>query len=175
MKQWALRVEWARPAQLGDHLTDEQAEALDEHLAAHAGHVGEENNGNLSANLGVEARTPRQAFDAALRAVEAACKAAGMRCEVVAVDLLPQEEFERRQHEPVVPPLVGPTEIGERLGVSRQRASELIRENPDKFPVVARTSRGALYLESSLKRFQASWQRRSGRPRKSAAAAPQEG
>ena len=162
MKQWSARVVWEGT----DPLTDAQAAALDEQLAAHAGRVGDEPGGLTSAQISVQARTLRQAVDTALRSVEAACRAVGVPCTVTAVDVMPWEEFERRQAEPPVPPLVGPTEIAKRLGVSRQRAWAIIEANPDAFPPVAETARGTLYLESSLDRFERTWERRSGRPPK---------
>lgn len=164
MQQWNVRVEWA------GQLADDQYEALSEQLdAPHGGRVGPEENGNTSAFLHVEARTIRQAFDTAVRAVEAACKREGLPCTVVGVELMTWEEFERRQAKPPIPPLVGPTEIAQRLGVTRQRAWAIIQANPDAFPEVASTSRGALYLEASLDRFEKTWERKSGRPRKNPA------
>lgn len=167
MNDWSVRVEWTGTGPL----SDDQAEALDEQLAAHAGRVGDEPNGNTSAQLHVKAGTIRQAFDAAVRATEAACKALGLPCTVVATDVATWAEFERRLAEPPVPPLVGPTEVATRLGVTRQRASDIIKANAEVFRAVAHTSRGPLYLEAALDRFEASWERRSGRPPKKAAAA----
>lgn len=166
MQQWNVRVEWARTGPI----TDDQYEDLTEQLdPQHSGRVGQEDNGNPSARLAVEARTIRQAFDIAVRAVEAACKQAGVPCTVVGADVMTWDEFERSQAEPIVPPLVGPAEIADRLGVTRQRAWAIIKSNPDAFPEVASTSRGALYLEASLDRFAKSWPRKPGRPRKNPA------
>ncbi|MFV2172322.1 hypothetical protein ACFHW2_11930 [Actinomadura sp. LOL_016] len=159
---WHVRVEWTST----EPTTGERRAALDEQLGGHAGHTGDGPNGNPRTVVTVQARTVRQAFDAAIRAVEDACKAAGLRGTVVGVEVCTEAEHARRQVEPDVPPLAGMHEIGQRLGVTRQRAQQLVNANPKTFRKVQDLSRGPVYLASAAEVFASTWTRQTGRPRK---------
>jgi hypothetical protein len=163
MDFWSVRVEWTTP----EPLTDDQIGRLAAGLEPYSASIGVERNGNPSAQLAVEARTIRQAFDVAVRAVEATCKALGVPCKVVGVDVATWAEFERRLAEPSIPPVVGLAEIGDMLGVSRQRAGQLVQTYPDRLTEVDRTSNGPLFLKSQVEVFARTWERkRTGRPPK---------
>lgn len=164
MGDWSVRVEWAGPAPDAEQLT-----AIAELLAQQAAAVGVEANGNPSAQMAVQAGTVRQAFDTAARLVEAACEQTGAACDIVGADVATWEEFQRRQDEPVVPPLVGLAELATILKVSRQRARVIAQTHHDRLPEVERTSNGPLFLRSHAEEFARTWERkRTGRPRKTA-------
>ncbi|WP_433330008.1 hypothetical protein [Spirillospora sp. CA-294931] len=162
MTAWAARVEWA-PA---TDLTDEHFAELAEHLTPYSASVGLEPNGNPSAQLTIEARTLRQAFDGAVRAVEAACKATGIAFALRGAEIITWAEFERREAEPLVPPLVGLTESAQILGVTRQRAATIVEDHD--VHVVTRTARGPLFVRAHIERLAKTRPRSAGRPSKSA-------
>lgn len=65
--------------------------------------------------------------------------------------------------QPVLPELVGLTEIATILGVSRQRARELAAR--DDFPSpVAQLGGSAVYVKSMIEAFSRYWTRKPGRP-----------
>lgn len=61
-------------------------------------------------------------------------------------------------------PLLNLSDIGKRLGISRQRASQLANDHPRFPPAAVRTSNGALYEEAAIRVFETNWLRKSGRP-----------
>lgn len=82
---------------------------------------------------------------------------------LLSVELVTEEEQERRLAEPARPELVGLSEIAELLEVSRQRASQL-RSLP-AFPApVAELRSGPVWYRSDITRFEDSWERKAGRP-----------
>jgi len=86
----------------------------------------------------------------------------GHEAELVGLDVSRQADFEDELLNPTMPELVGVTEIAEALGVSKQRVSELSQQ--DVFPrPVSRLAAGAVWLASSVRRFQEVWPRKPGR------------
>jgi hypothetical protein len=61
-------------------------------------------------------------------------------------------------------PLLGLTDIGKLLGVSRQRAAELAKDHALFPPAVVRTASGSLFEEGAINAFKDSWERKVGRP-----------
>ncbi|MGO4634970.1 helix-turn-helix transcriptional regulator [Streptomyces sp. 2RAF24] len=64
---------------------------------------------------------------------------------------------------------VGVTEIGEMLGVSRQRANALVAR-PDFPPFIARTKAGRVWERAAVEEWETGWDRTNvgGRPPRSA-------
>ncbi|MGW1154509.1 hypothetical protein ACWD45_24895 [Streptomyces rubiginosohelvolus] len=157
---------WSIEVELGvNDVSDDLVEELVEHLIDHSPAIGTAPNGNLSARIFIEAGTARQAIDSALKEVTAAAKEAGLPTTVVGVDLVTEEELDRRLAEPPVPDLVGVSEIAEMLGVVRQRATQL-SQRPDFPPAVAHLKSGPVFVREQVAAFEQRWDRRSGRPAK---------
>jgi hypothetical protein len=84
--------------------------------------------------------------------------------EVVAIEAMTEDEYERRADAPTLPEMVGASEVGEMLGVSRQRVHQL-REN-SAFPApLVEVSMGPLWDARAIEAFAREWDRRPGRPR----------
>ncbi|MFE9016712.1 hypothetical protein [Streptomyces cyaneofuscatus] len=157
---------WSIEVELGvNDVSDDLVEELVEHLIDHSPAVGTAPNGNLSARIFIEAGTARQAIDNALREVAAAAKEAGLSTNIVGVDLVTEEELDRRLAEPSIPDLVGISEIAEMLNVVRQRATQL-SQRPDFPPAVAHLKSGPVFVREQVAAFEQRWDRRSGRPAK---------
>jgi hypothetical protein len=93
-----------------------------------------------------------------------ACSKAGLSHGGIAhVEILTEEYFDREvEQEPET--YLGVSEVARKLGVSRQRVSELRRS--DTFPApIADLAAGPVWKGSSLRRFIEGWERRPGRPR----------
>ncbi|MFH8867126.1 hypothetical protein [Streptomyces griseus] len=157
---------WSIEVELGvNDVSDDLVEELVEHLIDHSPAVGTAPNGNLSARIFIDAGTARQAIDNALREVTAAAKGAGLPTTVVGVDLVTEEELDRRLAEPSVPDLVGVSEIAEMLGVVRQRVTQLSQRS-DFPPAVAHLKSGPVFVRDQVAAFERKWDRRGGRPAK---------
>lgn len=155
---WTVYVELA-----ARDTADSMIEELCESLADCDPAVGIAPNGNLSARVWVDTGTARQAVDVALKEVTAAAKTVGIEQIIVGVELLTEEELDRRNAEPIVPDLVGVSEIAEMLGVGRQRAAQLTQR--DDFPSpVAQLKAGPVFLKGQVRGFEARWDRHGGRP-----------
>lgn len=155
---WSVYVELA-----ARDMPDSVIEELCERLVDREPAVGIAPNGNLSARVWIDTATARQAADIALKEVAAAAKGAGAGQTIVGFELLTEEELDRRNAEPLVPELVGVSEIAEMLGVGRQRAAQLTQR--DDFPSpVAHLKAGPVFLKDQVRGFEARWDRHGGRP-----------
>ncbi|MEU6979641.1 hypothetical protein [Streptomyces sp. NPDC046371] len=157
---WSIYVELSR-RDAPDNLYDD----LHEQLAAAHPAVGTAPNGNLSVRIFVEASTARQAIDTGLKTVSAAMKRLGSHDPVVGVEVMTEDELDRRNDEPVVPDLVGVGEIAEMFGVQRARAAQLTSRD-DFPPPVAQLKAGPVYVKEQVEAFGRRWDRRGGRPLK---------
>jgi hypothetical protein len=157
---WSLHVE-LHNASTPDTVLD----ALHAGLTAYHASVGIAPNDRVSVQMTVDAATARQALDAALKAVTAAARAARASTTVLGVELMTEDEFDRRLAEPPIPELVGMSEVGDLLGVTRQRAGQLT-ERDDFPPAVARLKSGPVFVAEQVRAFDARWDRTEGRPRK---------
>jgi hypothetical protein len=152
--------------------TDDEFAAITEQLEPYAAAVGAVPGveASVSVILAIEARTLRAAVDNALRLVVGTVSGAGVPgAGAVEVSGVTFAEAERRITSPVVPELVGMTELGALLGVTKQRANQLTAEH-ESFPApVLALASGRLWLRSAVEAWVATWERkRTGRPRKSA-------
>lgn len=80
--------------------------------------------------------------------------------QVRSIDLVAAEV-----HRPTLPTLLGSSEVGELLGVSRQRVHQLHREHPEFPPPLVQVSMGPLWDEAAVEKFAQVWDRRPGRRR----------
>lgn len=157
---------WSIEVELGvSDVSDDIVEELHEHLADCSPAVGTAPSGNLSVRIFIEASTARQAMDAALKEVTAAAKQTGVNHAVAGIELVTEEELNRRLEEPSVPELVGVSEIAAMFGVGRQRAAQVVQRE-DFPPAVAHLKAGPVFLKWQVEAFEKRWDRRGGRPPK---------
>jgi hypothetical protein len=165
---WSVEVELCGE----DGVSTDALERLDALLAAAAATVSGspvEGRGRYGARLSVEAETPEAAVASALGAFRHAAAEAGLPAwPVVEVECVTEEELERRLARPVVPTLVGVSEIARLLArdgvrVSRQRASAVTSRTDFPEPV-ARLASGPIWTRDSVQNFVGTWERRPGRP-----------
>lgn len=83
----------------------------------------------------------------------------------VAVESLTFAEYERMADEATLPVLVGASEAGELLGVSRQRVHQL-RSLPGFPAPLVEVAMGPLWDERAMRAFERGWTRKPGRPAK---------
>ncbi len=86
-----------------------------------------------------------------------------MRVPLVAVDAVSEAEHDRRADAPTLPELVGASEVGQRLGVSRQRVHQLREHAAFPAPLVE-VAMGPLWDARAIDAFARAWSRRPGRP-----------
>jgi hypothetical protein len=146
----------------GDPNRDTLDTYLDE-LADHHAAVGATPQGRVSARLTVTAADPNAAVTIALEADQAAALAADLGGYVTALTIADATTPDGEATW-IRTPLLGFTDIGKLLGVSRQRAAQLASEHPLFPPAVAHTASGSLFEEAGIRAFQDSWKRKVGRP-----------
>jgi hypothetical protein len=157
---WSLRVQLHN-----DGTPDTALDVLHTGLRTYHASVGIAPNDNVSVQMTVDAGTARQAIDAGLKAVTAAARTAGTSTAVLGVELMAEDEFDRLLSQPPIPELAGMSEVGDILGVSRQRAGQLTEH--DGFPpAVARLKSGPVFVADQVRAFDQRWTRTEGRPRK---------
>lgn len=118
-----------------------------------------------------EAETLKAATSAGLATFARAMhEGLGVKVRARWVHVLDEPEFDRRLAEPVVPALVGISEIAEHLDVSKARARELVAAG--RIRKVVDLASGPVCLASDLELYAAT-PRRAGRPKKEAATAGQ--
>lgn len=80
-------------------------------------------------------------------------------------EVVSTEEADARHDRPTIPPLLGAGEAAILLKVSRQRVHQLLTARRHGFPApVARPGAQPLWLESTIRAFADTWDRRVGRP-----------
>jgi hypothetical protein len=125
--------------------------------------------GRLGVGVTVEDTTPEGALRRAKKAVAPAMLRSRFgRGHLVGVEMYTNEELDRRNAIPNYPEVVGVAEVAEMLGVSKQRVSELARSK--RFPsALYELAAGPVWVKPAIERFADAWERKPGRPRKSAA------
>ncbi|MBP2704419.1 hypothetical protein JOL79_11400 [Microbispora sp. RL4-1S] len=161
MPTWRTEVTSVTP----EALTEDQREALALALPGFSTITDDEMTRSVIIAFDVEARTPREAAARASKALtDAARQALG--------DVLPFLGIRAGRGDtapkPAMPELLGYAEIATVLQVSRQRARELAETHPDFPPPVSRLSMGPIFTLESVMDFAKGWERRAGRPRKTA-------
>jgi predicted DNA-binding transcriptional regulator AlpA len=156
-----------------DRLQDELLDALTRVPSIH-GVVGWGRIGRLGAVYSVEGDSIDEAVGPAMKAFVRALKMVGGPPPAgVSVESFTEEDLEpspirvvRERGRPTPTQLLTASEVGDLLGVSRQRVYQLIGEHMD-FPRPWSQVRGrALYDRAAVEQWRSSWARRPGRPRK---------
>jgi hypothetical protein len=153
MTDWTVTVEWRAT----DPLTEDRLFDVAAIGGAVSGAPGER---DITTTLTVDADDMPAAAGRALELVLAAVPGHPVAVEVTTID-----EADRRLLEPTVPELVGVAEIGDMLGVTRQRASALQTRQGFPAPVAVLRS-GPVWRKADLTTFADDWTRQPGRPRK---------
>jgi predicted DNA-binding transcriptional regulator AlpA len=86
----------------------------------------------------------------------------------IEVHVQPWADFEADVEQSTVPDLVSGPEVAEILGVSRQRVHQLAANHPQFPQPLYRLGVGSLWVRAAIERFAEEWERKPGRPRKSA-------
>jgi hypothetical protein len=135
-----------------------------EEVAAIGGSAGGTPGQNVvDTGLTVRAKTPP---DAAARAIEIVTGVVPGRVE--SIEIMTEEEQDRRLAGPPFPRLVGVSEVASMLGVSRQRLAILRQRH--EFPApVAELAAGPIWRAGDLSTFASGWRRQPGRPKKQVA------
>ena len=81
----------------------------------------------------------------------------------IAIEAVTAAEQERRADMPTLPELVGASEVGQMLGVSRQRVHQLREHATFPAPLVE-VAMGPLWDARAIDAFARAWSRRPGRP-----------
>lgn len=148
MGQFSVYVELSAPG------TSPEAFAVTaEDLTDYGGTAGTAPNGNVSVRLFVESES---AVDAGIRGAEYAQAAAmkqDIRPAVVGMEVLTEEEFDRRPAEPLVPELAGVAEAADIIQVSRQRVSQLLDAGDLEPHHVQTLASGPIFLADGLRRY----------------------
>lgn len=161
---WSVRVDWTHVG-LNESEADELLEALADVLPVLV--VDDEEPGHstrYTLTVHLEEPTVRQAIALALRRVE---DATGQRA--VGVEALSMHEVRRRLATSNIPDLVGNADIADMLGVTRQRAGQIV-VIPGFPPAVMTIKAGPLRVREQVEDWAQSWRRKSGRPAKEAPA-----
>jgi hypothetical protein len=122
------------------------------------------NGRRYGARFCVSAASPEPAVAEALEIFHKAAANAGLPAwDVAELEAQTMGELKRQNAEPGFPSLAGVAEIADLLGVTRQRASTLVRSKGFPAPV-AELRAGPVWTRPSVARFVDQWQRRVGRP-----------
>lgn len=163
MRYWNVEVELALEGVTTVEGFEGAADELVGLLEEYAGAVAVREN-RCSIRVSVSAQDLADAIPAALATVSCAAEKAHLAPATpigVSAQISGEEEEQTSSNVPV---LLGVAELASRLGVTRQRASELARS--DSFPApVAVLASGPVWLEPTVLRFLNEWKRRPGRPR----------
>lgn len=160
---WSVRVDWPDPEAPPNYLED-----LGEALAPFSASISSDLP-HYSAQLTLEEPKPltlRTVTTKALTAVENAARSLGRTCVPLGLEVLTWEQFEYRRQFPVIPELVGATEVAEMAGsMTRQRGAQLTAI-PGFPPAVLRAAGRPLFVRAQVKAWLDNWERRTGRPPK---------
>lgn len=81
----------------------------------------------------------------------------------VALEAMTVDEADRRLAEATIPELVGASEVGDMLGISRQRVHQLHNDHPGFPTPVVEVRMGPLWTKASIEAFDRGWTRKPGR------------
>lgn len=164
MSHWSVRLVLTSAAPPNE----DQTEHIYAKLAEFDPAVGQDEVGNIDLNLAVAASTLAEAINRATEVSERAARDAGVAdVNLIEVEAMTWEAFERRLETPLVPELWSVSEAAQYLGVSNQRINQLAAACPEALPAVAKLAgeRGArIWLADTWRRF-AKNERQTGRPR----------
>lgn len=137
-------------------------------VAARHGTAGATSS-SWQARVSIDAANAELAAAEGLRFVtECAAKASLPRWPVVRLEAVLGDVLDAELARPNYPALVSGPEAAGLLGVSRQRLHQLHREHPEFPTPLYQLKVGPLWLRAAVEAFDRQWERRSGRPRKTA-------
>ena len=158
---WTVTIEAVGPAgseAVGPDVGDSLAEAL-------PNAVGHARANRYGASFEVDAATVRQALDRALEAWARVIRQLWLpRWPLERLDVVTTAEHDRLLAEAARPEVVGLTEVSALLGVSRLRATELVRQEGFPRPV-AELDTGPVWVLADVATFRQQWSDRARRPR----------
>jgi len=166
--------EWQVVIEVDGELSDRQLSQVSRGLSAGVGFAGAHRFGVA---FSVETRSTSAVRAAAVGervffdAVAAATGSAGS-FPVLSVEVKTAAALDAELARPRYPEMVGVAEVAAMLGVSRQRVSVLLRNHRRFPPPIAEIAAGPVWTKDSVARFVESWDRRPGRKRNEADAAP---
>lgn len=147
-----------------DHPVDE-LEALYDELPGDAALSYNTVTREISATFSVDAATIHEAVETGCDTFNRVLKLAhASDFRHTEVHVCEWEVHERRLAESNMPDIVSAPEVGEILGVSRQRVHQLLAENKSFPPPLLRLGAGPIWLRSTIEAWAAT-PRRAGRPR----------
>lgn len=158
---WAVTIDTA----LLEPVTDDQIGGLVDIMSAREAAVSV-GDGRISCTIAVPA-------DDAMKAAARADKTWRLELDSqqivagdnVALEVMTVDEQDRRLEQPILPEIWGTVEVADELGVSRQRVHQLVAEH-SRFPEpLVRLGAGPLWLADTIRAFNATWERKPGRPR----------
>jgi hypothetical protein len=151
--------------------TDDQLAALAAALPGF-GVVVDDGAARVTVQMSFTAQSARTACDAAARAARTAwAQTLSGTPEITGIQVLTDEDWNTAIVGPGPQDLIGKSEIAQLLHVSPQRVDELSRTHADFPAPVAAPKMGPVYTRASVDVFNDGWERRrTGRPRKNAAA-----
>ncbi|MGW5439801.1 helix-turn-helix transcriptional regulator [Nocardia asteroides] len=156
MQTWVARFAFDRRADA------DQLDAWEDELIAHDGVVSQNERG-IEVSVYVEAVDPVSATAQAHTVISTVVK-----LPATAIEVVTEAEHARRADAPTLPELVSAPEVGELLGVSRQRVHQL--RSTATFPKPLFELRtGPVWDAVPIRKFAEEWQRKPGRPRKNCA------
>ena len=160
MRDW--RIEFTYDASPSNRETEELFDRVESALEQCDGVAG---NGPDGFTIAVYVR--ERSADAALD--QARGLVAGLvDFDVVGIDVLHEPIFIRRSEIPSYPEIVSAVEAAEMLGVSRQRVHQLYADN-EQFPTALyHLKTGPLWVKGTIEHFAKVWERKPGRPKKTA-------
>jgi hypothetical protein len=162
-------TEWHAEVTLAAAMDDAQLEAFTAAPGAFTVVTRDDAAGTVTAAFPAEAGTLRQAVTVAFETVTAAAKTAlGTTPALTAIRVAGAGQYQRDLD---AADLIGLADAGEILGISKERARQLARDNP-AFPRGTTTALGQLYPRAAIIKFGEDHPRhRHGRPRKNPAPA----
>jgi len=115
--------EWNATLEIDETINDARVDYLMEELADYGVAVGSAPHNNISVTLTLPAKSLMQAVKTAVALAEAASSA-----NVIAIEVLPTEEFDARSGLEPIPALVSVAEAAEMLGLTKIRVNQMISE-----------------------------------------------
>ena len=148
------------------------AAALDDYEPAVAAASPTSDRGpRYEVTLWLEAVDPSDAVSAGREAFRLAVKESGLPdWPLVRIGVMSEPAFDTDLDSRALPPLLGVSELGDLLGVSRQRAS-IVAKSPTFPRPVTILQAGPVWTEPSVRRFIDEWERKPGRPRRDSSTA----
>jgi len=116
----------------------------------------------VTVTLHVPAEDPVDAVESGGKLLDRSGVAEAFGWLQVAVEAVDEAEHERRADAPTLPELVGASEVGAMLGVSRQRVHQLRESSAFPAPLVE-VAMGPLWDARAVEAFARDWSRRPGR------------